>query len=139
MSKVAHCNCGALRAEVDGEPEAVVACHCVDCQRRTGSVIGVGAYYPENRVRITGERKNFMRGTASGKKFEQSFCPHCGTSVFWVAELKPNVVGIAVGCFADPTFPAPMRSVWEQTHHPWLGLPEGIQHYSQGRAGTTPR
>ncbi len=45
MTKVAQCNCGALKAEVPDGPLAVVACHCTDCQRRTGSVMGVGAYY----------------------------------------------------------------------------------------------
>ena len=137
MGMIAKCNCGALCAEVTGEPDAVVVCHCTDCQRRTGSVVGVGAYYPEERVRITGESKAFTRDTASGKKFRQNFCPTCGSTVFFVADLKPGTIGIAVGAFADPTFPAPVRSVWEQTHHGWLGLPDGIQHFARGRA-TTP-
>jgi hypothetical protein len=44
MTRTAHCSCGALRVEVAGEPDAVVACHCGQCQRRTGSVFGVGAF-----------------------------------------------------------------------------------------------
>jgi hypothetical protein len=38
-----------------------------------------------------------------------------------------------VGGFADPKFPAPVRSVWEQTRHAWVELPDAVQHFAQGR------
>ena len=133
MSKIAHCNCGALRVEVAGEPDAVVVCHCTDCQRRTGSVLGVGAYYPQDRVQVTGESRVFARVAASGRGLRQNFCTSCGTTLFWTSDNKPDSIGVAVGGFADPSFPAPVRSVWEQSHHGWVGLPPGIQHFLQGR------
>jgi hypothetical protein len=39
-----RCCCGALRAEVTGEPPRVGVCHCMECQRRTGSAFGVVAF-----------------------------------------------------------------------------------------------
>ena len=36
---------------------------------------------------------------------------------------------MAVGAFADPNFPAPRVSVWEEFMHPWVGLPDGIEHF----------
>ena len=33
-----------------------------------------------------------------------------------------------VGAFADPNFPSPRISVWEDRMHPWVGLPDGIEH-----------
>ena len=134
-SKVAPCNCGALTAQVSGELDAVVACNCTDCQRRTGSVVGVEAYYPAERVVVSGESKSWERDTASGKKLRQNFCPVCGSTVYFTAELKPGVIGIAVGAFADKDIPKSMRSVWEQSRHEWLGLPEDIPHFPRGRAG----
>ena len=44
----------------------VVACHCLDCQRRTGAPFGVGAFYPVDVVAISGTRKEFTRDAASG-------------------------------------------------------------------------
>ena len=55
MRRTARCCCGALRAETTGEPTVVTACHCLECQRRTGSVFGVGAYFKKDRVRIEGD------------------------------------------------------------------------------------
>jgi hypothetical protein len=34
-----------LTISVSGAPDFVVVCNCTECQRRTGSVFGVGAYY----------------------------------------------------------------------------------------------
>ena len=44
MTRTAHCSCGALRVEVSADSDAVVACHCGECQRRTGSVFDAGEY-----------------------------------------------------------------------------------------------
>ena len=45
MTKTAHCCCGALRVEASADPDTVSVCHCGECQRRTGSVFGVGAFF----------------------------------------------------------------------------------------------
>ena len=45
MDRLARCCCGALRAEVSGDPTLVAACHCEQCQRRTGAAFGISALY----------------------------------------------------------------------------------------------
>ena len=92
----AQCSCGAFRVEADGDPAAVVACHCRECQRRTGSVFGVGAYYPRELVRISGQSSLYVRDGAEGRKFRTHFCPTCGTSLYWDTDRHPALVGIAV-------------------------------------------
>jgi hypothetical protein len=128
MKRVAHCCCGTLRVEADGDPVGVYACHCGACQRRTGSVLGVGAYYPSERIHVSGDSKVFTRLADSGKKLEFHFCPGCGTNLYWEAELLPGHIGVAVGAFADPQFPAPMMSAWEELKHPWLSFTHGLDH-----------
>ena len=118
MTRIAHCCCGSLRAEVTGEPVFVAACHCTECQRRTGAPFGVRTYFRKEQVRTEGPSKVYVRGSDSGRKIEIHFCPDCGSSVFWYAELYPDFVGIAFGTFADPSMPRPTLSVWEQTRHP---------------------
>ena len=60
------------------------------------------------------------------------FCPGCGTTLYWELELYPDVLGVAGGAFTDPALPRPVRSVWTQHRHDWVGLPEGIEHFAQG-------
>ena len=45
MPRIAYCCCGLLRVETTGEPAIVAACHCSECQRRTGAPFGVGCYF----------------------------------------------------------------------------------------------
>jgi hypothetical protein len=132
-SRTARCSCGAVRVEARGEPSAVVACHCVQCQLRTGSPFGVGAYYAQADVEVEGATSEYSRATDSGASFVQHFCPTCGSTVFWYAALRPGFMGIAVGSFGDPRFPAPIRSVWEQSMHEWVHVGSAQQHFPKAR------
>ena len=33
----AECSCGQLQVDADGDPVRISMCHCLACQRRTGS------------------------------------------------------------------------------------------------------
>jgi len=133
MERTAQCACGSVRVVASGEPGSVVACHCIDCQRRTGSVFGVGAYYAQENVSVTGATREFVRPTDAGHQFFTYFCPACGTSVYWRSGKNPGLVGIAVGAFADPSFPPPIRSVWERSMHEWARVGPAAAHFPKGR------
>jgi hypothetical protein len=135
MGRIAQCSCGKLKVEVEGEPVAVVACHCSECQRRTGSVFGVGAYYMKDKVKTSGPNKTYVRDGAAGRKMRNHFCPDCGTNLFWEAELIPNSLGVAVGGFRDPEFARPTRSVWEENKHHWVEMNASVPGFLQGRDG----
>jgi hypothetical protein len=77
MTRIAHCCCGSLSVEATGEPTFVGACHCTECQRRTGSPFGVSTYFLKEQVRTEGPSKVYVRGSDSGRKIEIHFCPDC--------------------------------------------------------------
>ena len=96
-------------------------CHCLDCQRRTGSVFGVQAWFaPEQITAVAGEASQYARVAESGRTVTYRFCPNCGSTLSWRAELRPDFVAVAVGAFADPKFSAPKVAVWERRRHDWL-------------------
>jgi hypothetical protein len=132
VARTAQCCCGSLTAEADGEPEVVSLCNCIECQRRTGSLFGVGAYFDAKNVRISGSSKVYER-SVEDRKLRFHFCPHCGSTVFWDAANHPGRVGVAVGAFADPHFPRPARSVFERSRHDWLSFPDDIPGFVAGR------
>jgi hypothetical protein len=43
---------------------------------------------------------------------------------------------VALGAFADLTFPKPTLSIWEQTRHAWVGVAHEVRQFPQG--GTDP-
>ena len=52
MEHTASCHCGKLVLTCTGEPAKVSLCHCFDCQRRTGSLFSVAAFFPRDRVEL---------------------------------------------------------------------------------------
>jgi hypothetical protein len=126
----ASCSCGQLRLSAEGDPVRVSICHCLACQRRTGSAFGYQARFPVERVETTGEGRDYVRISDDGESRTFTFCPHCGGTVYYVLEGVPGVVAVPVGGFADPAFPAPRVSVWEGRRHAWIELPEGIEHHA---------
>ncbi len=139
MGRTARCACGRLSVTAEGEPSIVLVCHCTECQRRTGAPFGVGAYFPKEKVAVSGESKLFTRPGGDGRKMFNRFCPECGTTVYWESELLPGAYGIALGAFADPGFPPPARSVWEEKKHAWVHLGPEIPGHVQGRASKASR
>ena len=130
--RLARCACGQLRVTAQGDPEIVVACNCTECQRRTGSPFGVGAYYRRDRVSpIEGRSSLHARTAPSGRSLVNHFCPNCGTTVYWTLEMRPEHYGIAVGCFADPAFPPPVRAVWAEGKHDWVSFPDDWPVFEQ--------
>ena len=133
MTLRASCQCGQLRVQVPGPTVAVVACHCLACQKRSGSPLGVAAFYPHVQVQIEGESKHFARATELGEPFDHYFCPDCGTTVFMNGKKNPDVTGIPIGLFDDENSMKPIRSVWEDRRHDWVEVPTAVQHYARGR------
>ena len=128
----AACGCGQLRVTTTGDPDLVVACSCIACQRRTGSPFGVGAYFRKESVSVEGEAKVYTRVADSGLKVSIRFCPECGNSVYWFAALRPDHYGVAVGCFGEPGFAEPARVVWNESKHPWVSFPDDLPVFDRG-------
>jgi hypothetical protein len=123
-SRTASCACGQLRIEVHGEPLGTGVCHCLFCQRRTGSVFATLACFAAP-YEVTGTATEYVRG---GVTFH--FCPVCGSTVFHTERgREPPSVDVAVGALADPSFPPPADSTWTCRRHAWVTLPpETVTH-----------
>jgi hypothetical protein len=129
----AACHCRQLRAEAAGDPFAVSICHCLDCQRRTGSAFGMQAGYKADQVRVTGRYADFARisDEADRKEHVFHFCPDCGSQVFYTEPTERDLVVVSVGAFADPSFPPPTESSYESRRHRWLTLPDTITRHAR--------
>ena len=121
--------CGQLSARVTGQPVRVSICHCLACQRRTGSVFGQQARFRREEVTVAGRSTEYVRVGDEGTRARFHFCPDCGSTVFYEPEALPDFIAIPVGAFADPTFPAPTVSVYEDRMHAWVVPPPDAEHW----------
>ncbi|WP_073271508.1 GFA family protein [Microbulbifer donghaiensis] len=130
IARKAECSCGQLALVASGEPVRISVCHCLACQRRTGSVFGVQARFPAERVVVEGKSCEYVRTADSGNSIRFHFCPRCGATVYLQLDSEPELIGVPVGAFADPYFPAPPVSIYEEHQHSWVALPDNIEHLS---------
>jgi hypothetical protein len=122
MTRTATCSCGQLTVTCAGEPVRVVACHCLACQKQTGSAFNVAAFFVSGAVAPTGREETHRRASDAGYEVSLHFCPGCGSTLWWQSARAPELIAVAVGAFADPSFSAPAREVWTEHRHSWVTL-----------------
>jgi len=96
-------------------------CHCLACQRRTGSAFSMQARFAADQVRTSGRATEYVRISGEGRAATFHFCPECGATVYY--QTDPEMIAVPIGAFADPGFPPPQISVWEVRRHPWVAVP----------------
>jgi hypothetical protein len=127
--RLASCSCGQLTARVVGEPVRISICHCLNCQRRTGGPFAEQARFRRQDVTPSGTSSTYAITGDEGTRAIFHFCPTCGATVYYEMEAMPAFIAIPVGAFAEPGFPAPTVSVYEDRKHGWVVPPADAEHY----------
>jgi len=128
-ANTATCRCGQLRATAEGDPVRVSICHCLACQKRSGSAFSAQARWEAHCVKCEGESRQWVRTADSGQQTTYHFCPKCGSTVYYGGGNFPDLVAIPLGALEDPYFEYIDYSVWERRKHPWVRLVgEHIEH-----------
>ncbi|HEU4850971.1 MAG TPA: GFA family protein [Telluria sp.] len=130
LTRHASCSCGQLSAQVIGEPVRNSICHCLACQRRTGSPFAQQAKFLRENVTVTGQSTEYVLMGDEGPGARFHFCPRCGATVYYEFEGNREFLAIPVGAFADPGFPAPTVSVYESRMHGWVVPPPDAEHFA---------
>lgn len=127
MVRTARCSCGACSIQVRGEPSLNGVCHCDDCRRRTGSAFGWQAYFPDDQV--LNASGDFTQRRIRDEQV-RSFCPACGTTLFWTSAFMPGHTGVAAGAFTETPLLPPSAEAAALRRHDWLNLPDGLRRLS---------
>lgn len=129
-SRLATCRCGQLSATCTGAPMRVSVCHCLDCKKRSGSAFAYQARWPEDQVAISGDSRLWSTRGESGHLATFRFCVQCGGTIAYTTGGMPGLIAIPVGTFAEPSFPPPEYSVYEERMHDWIAMTgDGIEHF----------
>lgn len=122
----AICECGQLTLTLSGDPVHHHACTCTRCQRASGSVMTVTAWFPKSQiVSMTGETMTWQPGGAGTEVYR---CKRCGGGgYFLTGDYLPDCIGINVGHLADPHFGVPDHVHWWPDRPRWLGTPDGVE------------
>ena len=124
-SREGGCQCGRVRYRVNAEPIAVIACHCRDCQRQSGSAFGMSMVVPREAFEVLdGAPRSFERPADSGGSVECFFCADCGTRLYHRPSRMSDTVNVKPGTLDDTSWFEPRLHVWVARKQPWVPIPD---------------
>ncbi|MGD0190017.1 MAG: GFA family protein [Rhizomicrobium sp.] len=122
-----RCACGAVRYRLTSEPMFVHCCHCLDCQRQTGSAFVLNALIEADRVvLLSGEPKPIRVPTDSGLPHTIHRCPECQTALWSTYGGRTFQSFIRVGTLEEPHALKPDVHIFTRSKVPWVRLPDGV-------------
>jgi hypothetical protein len=113
------CQCGAVTYEAKGDPAMVIQCHCLNCQKSSGTGHVPFAAFPEPQISVKGKTKTYSYKADSGGTATSHFCPECGSTIFGKTTSFPGVMAIRLGSMDDSSAFQPQMDVYVKRLRSW--------------------
>jgi len=124
------CACGAVRYRLASAPLFVHCCHCLDCQRQTGSAFVINALIEADRFALlTGEPVPSPVPTDSGRPHHILRCPTCHSALWSEYGGRPQIRFVRAGTLDDPSALEPDVHIYTRSKLPWVALPESVPRF----------
>ena len=114
-----QCACGEIRYRATAQPGFSWICHCRDCQRASGSANCSILYVPRDAMEIQGTARYYTVSAESGNQVSRGFCATCGSPMFILADLVPDLHGVWASSLDEPAQFNPVVQVWCASGQPW--------------------
>jgi hypothetical protein len=115
-----------VRYRLAAEPLFVHCCHCLNCQRQTGSAFVINVLIEGDRVELLAgkpEPVDVPRDDGSTQRIHR--CPHCQVAVY--SEYgRPEILFVRAGTLDDPSSVAPDVHIYTRSKLPWVRLPDDV-------------
>jgi hypothetical protein len=120
------CACGTVRYRLTSEPLFVHCCHCLNCQRQTGSAFVINLLIETERVEILAGAPQAVDVPRDEGSVQRIFrCPQCQIAVF-SEYSRPGVWFVRGGTLDDPRSVTPNVHIYTRSKVGWLTLPDGV-------------
>lgn len=126
------CSCGAVRYRLSTAPMFVHCCHCLLCQRQTGSAFAINALIETARIELlAGAPVPWSMPTESGRPHDIHRCPACGVAVWSDYGRRPALRFVRVATLDQPHALSPDVHIFVRSKVPWLTLPQGSRAFDE--------
>jgi len=121
------CACGAVRYRLTTGPMFVHCCHCLNCQRHTGSAFVINLLIEATRVDLLkGSPEPVIMPLNGGSPNTIFRCPDCRVAVWSVYGGRSEVLFVRAGTLDDPSSVSPDVHIYTRSKLPWVILPESV-------------
>lgn len=123
------CSCGAVRYRLASAPLFVHCCHCLNCQKHTGSAFVINLLIEASRLELQGGAPEPVTMPPNGGTPNRIFrCPKCRVAV-WSEYSKPGILFVRGGTLDNPAAAAPDVHIYTRSKLPWVTLPAEVPSF----------
>ena len=123
------CQCGAVSAEISGEPLAVRQCWCRQCQQAAAGGPTHNAQFRTEDVALSGALSSYSYLAASGNTLIQSYCSVCGTPVMGQSSARPQFRTLRLGFLEAGTGLRPQTAIWTEEAPSWAQIDPALEQH----------
>jgi len=129
------CVCGSIRFCSSGIPERITVCHCLWCQRRTGTAFGVETVFLQEKIIFSGAAEKIYRHRSdeTDRWLNMHFCGACGTNLGLTLEVRSGIRSLPAGIFDNPewfdTTGVEVRHVYTRSKRHWGELSNAVETF----------
>lgn len=113
------CLCGAVTYAIEGAPQLVGKCYCVDCRKASGTGHCTHIVLTEDQLSLAGDLSTFDAPADSGNVVSRSFCPTCGSAVHSRNQGMPGMVFVRASSLDEPDAVSAAMSVYTSRAPSW--------------------
>jgi hypothetical protein len=114
------CHCSEITYEAEVDPATASICHCLDCQKLSGSPYRASVQAEVGAFRLlTGRPSIYVKTADSGNRRAQGFCPKCGAPIFSTSPNQPAAYTLRIGLLDQRAELAPRRRIWRHSALAW--------------------
>ncbi|MDO6460029.1 GFA family protein [Granulosicoccaceae sp. 1_MG-2023] len=124
-----RCQCGAVHYSISSPPLRMAQCHCLDCQRVTGTGHACNAFFREEDVTLHGEASEYISTADSGHEIRFYFCPTCGSRLWKRNSASPGILNIPVGGLDNKDWFKPDVVLYTRSAPAWDLTDPAVPHF----------
>jgi hypothetical protein len=125
-----HCLCGQVRFQLTAEPLTVYACHCTDCQRRSGGALLLSMWVQRDALEVLEGTPVLVSSIATdGRERKNRVCLACQVRLWAEPVHRPKLAVLRPGMLQQAKDFAPVAHQFVRSALPWFIFPEGVARY----------
>ena len=130
-----HCQCGKVNYSITSEPHSLNVCHCLECQRQSGSAFALTLVVPSSGVHLSPSSEqhigHFERKSNSGGIRGGIFCTGCGVRIYHNDPQAPQWISIKAGTLDQKMDLNRATHIWTKRKLEGVVVPEGVESWEE--------
>lgn len=130
-----RCQCGKVTYSITSKPHSLNVCHCLECQRQSGSAFALTLVVPSSGVHLSPSSQqhigHFQRKSDSGRIRGGIFCTDCGVRVYHNNPDSQQWISIKAGTLDQKVDISNATHIWTKRKLEGMTVPKGVEAWEE--------